>query len=305
MLAAGDLDPPLPGRGRTAERWAALAGYGRRDLCLGRLAEGHTDAAAILAEAGRRPEPGCLYGVWASRHGGGGARLVPERTGGWSLTGTVAFCSGAGLLDRALVVADRPGDGAPVLIDVGVDSEGVSVDQTSWPALGMDASASLDVTFVGVAVAPADLVGPPRFYTDRPGFALGGAGVAAVWLGGAAAAFEAARGVVAGPDPDPHRLARLGGLHTGLAAADALLARSAAAVDASPLGDHAVTVATCRSAAEALGRRMVDEVPLVTGPSPLTRERGLARRLADLQVYIRQHHGGADLAALGRLVVGP
>src|SRR6185312_14809052 len=41
MLAAGELDLPQPGAGQTARRWAALADWGRRDLALARLAEGH------------------------------------------------------------------------------------------------------------------------------------------------------------------------------------------------------------------------------------------------------------------------
>lgn len=65
----GDLELPLPGRGQTMDRWRSLARFGRRDLCLARLAEGHADAAAILAEAGHRPAGRTLYGVWASRSG--------------------------------------------------------------------------------------------------------------------------------------------------------------------------------------------------------------------------------------------
>ncbi len=41
---------PLPGAGRTAERWAGLRAVGEQDLPLARLAEGHADAVAILAE---------------------------------------------------------------------------------------------------------------------------------------------------------------------------------------------------------------------------------------------------------------
>ena len=72
LAAVGDLDLPLPGGGHTAARWAALARLGRRDLALARLAEGHTDAVAILAEAGRKPVPDALYGVWAARSSGTG-----------------------------------------------------------------------------------------------------------------------------------------------------------------------------------------------------------------------------------------
>ncbi len=302
LLVAGRLDLPLPGGGDTVGRWAALASFGRRDLCLARLAEGHTDAVAILAEAGRTPDPGCLYGVWASRYRGAVVRLEPAGATSWSLTGRMPFCSGAGLVDRALVVADRAGDGRPVLVAADVTGPRVVAEPGTWPAVGMDASASADVTFRGVPVSADDVVGPPGFYTGRCGFWLGGAGVAAVWLGGSAEAVDTAAAALAErmPDPDPHRLAHLATLHCRTASVDALMTTAAATVDADPGADHSLLAGTCRSAAEQAAREVLDLVPVITGPSPLTRDRGLARRLADLQVYIRQHHGGADLAALGR-----
>lgn len=126
-LAVGELDLPLPGSGRTADRWAALAAWGGRDLSLGRLAEGHVDALAILAEAVRDPVPGVLYGVWASRSGGATVRL--ERRGdAHVLSGVMRFCSGARVLDRALVVVDPPLGAPPgrLLFDVDVRGPGVA-----------------------------------------------------------------------------------------------------------------------------------------------------------------------------------
>jgi hypothetical protein len=92
MLAAGELGLPRPGAGRTAERWAALAAWGARDLSLARLAEGHVDAIAILTEAARAPVPDALYGVWASRSGGATVRVEP-RGDGAVLQGAMRFCS--------------------------------------------------------------------------------------------------------------------------------------------------------------------------------------------------------------------
>ena len=86
-VKSGRLNLPLPGSGRTRERWAALADLAGEDLSLARLAEGHADALAILAElgaalaAGRKPL-GCL-GRAASRPRTGGQpdrrRLAPGR----------------------------------------------------------------------------------------------------------------------------------------------------------------------------------------------------------------------------------
>ncbi len=91
-MRSGRLDLPLPGSGRTRERWAALADLAEEDLSLARLAEGHTDAVAILAELGARPSAtGRRWGVWAAQPPGFG--LIATRTGhGWRLDGTKQYC---------------------------------------------------------------------------------------------------------------------------------------------------------------------------------------------------------------------
>jgi hypothetical protein len=303
MLTVGELDLPVPAGGATAGRWAALAGWGRRDLSLARLAEGHVDAVAVLAEAGRAPVPGALYGVWASRSGGAAVRI--EQQGECRvLRGTVRFCSGARVLDRALLTVGTPGGGpaARLLLDVDVTGPGVHPVPGSWRTSAMQAADTLDVTFDDVPTSGDDEVGAPGWYVARPGFALGGAGVAAVWWGGAAGLVDrAVEHLRSGADP--HVLAHVGELHAALAAAEALLARTAAALDANPRADHALAVATLRAAAERAAREAVDRVPRIVGPAPLSRDAGLAQTLADLLLYVRQHHGERDHAALGEQVV--
>lgn len=283
---------PYPGAGDTTGRWRTLAAWGRHDLPSARIAEGHADAVAILGEAGARPEPGAAYGVWAARSGGTGAELRDGR-----LEGTVRFCSGAHLLDRALVVAAAPGGSR--VVDVDLSAPGVRARPGTWCAAGMAASDSVDVEFGGVPAAP---VGPPGFYTGRPGFWWGGGGVAAVWLGGAAGVLDDVL-AAAGDDPDPHTLAAVGTMHTSVAATDALLARLARAIDTDPSHDHRDDVWTARAAAERTARAVVDVAPEAAGVAALSRRAGFAARVADLQVFVRQHHGGRDLAALGRAVL--
>jgi len=72
---------PLPGTGSTAQRHRRLFDIGRADLSLARLAEAHWDAVAILAESGREPEPGCMYGVWASERPG--QQIILKSAGGF------------------------------------------------------------------------------------------------------------------------------------------------------------------------------------------------------------------------------
>ncbi len=66
-IEAGELAFPLPGSGRTAERFAALRTVAEAGLSTARLVEGHVDATAILAELGAPPPgPGERWGVWAA-----------------------------------------------------------------------------------------------------------------------------------------------------------------------------------------------------------------------------------------------
>ena len=78
-------------------RFEGLAGIAAVDLSVGRLAEGHTDAVAILAEAGRPADPSACYGVWAARAPDAEV-TASRRRDGWVLRGRKQFCSGAGTL---------------------------------------------------------------------------------------------------------------------------------------------------------------------------------------------------------------
>lgn len=295
LLIAGELDLPQPGGGATARRWRHLAGWGQHDLALARLAEGHTDAVAILAEGGRRPLPGALYGVWASRSGRVGAQL--RRDGGrLRLDGTVRFCSGAHIVDRALITASLDDD--RVLIDVAVAPPAACPVPDTWQTAAMADADTFDISFSGLPVDQGDVIGAPGWYTDRPGFVLGGGGVAAVWCGGGSGLLT--RTATHLVDPDEHQLAHFGELHALIGAAQAMLFATADAVDAQPAADHRSRIADLRGCVEHVVGDIVERVPKILGPAPLSRDGDLARTLADLALYIRQHHGARDHAAAGR-----
>jgi len=234
--------------------------------------------------------------VWAARPGGSGAAVVDG-----TLRGTVRFCSGAHIVDRALVVADT--SAGRVLVDVAIEPPVARPDPDSWNTPAMAAADTLDVWFDRLPIDADGVVGEPDWYLTRPGFAIGGGGVAAVWWGGAAGLLD--RAVAHLPDtPDAHQLAHLGELDALLAAADALLGRVASRIDTRPSGDHALEVARARCAVERVVRETLDRVPRMLGAGPLSGDADLARTLADLGIYVRQHHGERDHAALGTAVLG-
>ena len=294
------LDLPLPGHGQTRLRWAALAGLAEEDLSLARLSEGHADAIAILDELnGPAARPGSRWGVWAARPPGPSLSAV-RHGGGWRLDGTKQYCSGARVCTHALVTADTA-DGVR-LFAARTDGEGVRPVPGTWPAVGMAGSDTLNVRFDGV---PAEPVGPPGGYTDRPGFSHGGCGVAACWYGGARAVARPLLAAAGERDIGPHGFAHLGAVDIGLRVAAAALDAAADGIDDDPL-DHkdagARRALRVRTLVEAVASDVLERVGRALGAGPLCHDAGQARATADLAVYLRQHHAEKDLEALGRLV---
>ena len=70
---------------------------------MGRLVEAHADAIAIMAEIGA---PRCRWESAGHMAAGPADSVTGERhTEGWRLDGTKGWCSGASLVDHALVDA--------------------------------------------------------------------------------------------------------------------------------------------------------------------------------------------------------
>ncbi len=310
---------PLPGAGRTHALWEALATLGAADLTVARVVEPHLDALAVLAQAradGLLPD-GALdtvgvdddstWGVYAAE--GPGARLEahpgaadPSGHETTRLTGRKPWCSLAGRVSHALVTAwCGPDERRLYAVDLRHAGVDVATD-VAWAARGLTAVTSGPVDLTNVPAVP---VGPPGWYLHRPGFAWGGIGVAAIWFGGAVGVARRLAAQAARREPDQLALAHLGAVDGSLHAARAALAEAAAVVDAadSPDVDPAVLALRTRQVVARAAETVLEHVAHALGPAPLTLEDEHARRVADLQVYVRQEHAERDQAALGRLLL--
>ncbi|MEU3501942.1 acyl-CoA dehydrogenase family protein [Streptomyces hundungensis] len=303
-IASGELDIPLPGSGRTLDRFLALAHTAERDLSLVRLVEGHVDAVAILAELdGPSAMPGERWGVWAAEPPGEGltASLGDD---GWVINGRKRYCSGAHSCTNALVTA-RADDGRrlfAVATGLGSGAAWCRPVEGSWQALGMAASDSADMLFTDVPAIP---VGGVESYVERPGFQHGGIGVAACWYGGARAVARTLAAAAARRGTDPLTDAHLGAVDMRLHAANAVLAQAAAEIDKDPAdveGAGRTRSLRVRGFIEAVCADVLTHVGRATGAEPLCHDPAHTRHATDLAVYIRQHHGERNLAELGRLV---
>lgn len=272
----------------------ALVEVGRVDLCLARLVEGHADAVRILEQAGTAPRPG-VYGVWASRSAGTGVAAVDDGAG-WRLKGELRFASGVDVIDRALV----PGwldEETHLLFDVPAD--GVEPDRETWLTGAMDASRSFTVR-ADLRCDPTDVVGPTNFYLHRPGFVVGGLAVAAVWAGGALSVLEQVSSGLRRFEASSHQLRRLGLMEQACWQARTALdatTRRLPCLDGEPLV-HETTAA--RTAVVTCCEQVIDEAARIVGPGGLAGDARLARTLADLAIFVRQHHVDLALEGFGR-----
>jgi alkylation response protein AidB-like acyl-CoA dehydrogenase len=296
LRAAGELTLPLPGHGATALRHQMLLRCGSKDLSLARIAEGHTDALAILAEGECAARPEALYGVWASD--GHASRISAKRldNGSWRLEGRKQFCSGATFLKAALVTA-HVGEGV-FLFDVLLDDPGVRPQPSLWKSAALADTATVTVEFSGVEIAAAKRVGDLNWYLQRPGFWHGAIGPAACWAGGAFCLIEAATAL---SRKDAHSRAQVGALQAIGWGLNAILEQSGREIDFDPrdcAGQARVRALKVRHLIERACTEVLDRFGRATGPQLLAHDEKVARQYAALALYIRQCHAERDLETI-------
>ncbi len=300
LALAAEVGVALPpaGVGSTPHLWSALATLAATDLTVARVLEPHLDALAILAQAGIPAAPG-TWGVFAAE--GPGRPLRVDATGtSYTMTGRKHWCSLAGSLDHALVSAWIGEERRLFAVDL--HDHRVAAVSGTWVARGLTDVDSGPVDFDGVPAAP---VGEAGWYLDRPGFAWGGLGVAAIWYGGAVGVARRLLDSAARRAPDQLALMHLGAVDGALHAAWCALSDAATAIDAGVLlgADGARAALRVRQVVATAAEEILRRAAHCLGPGPLATEEEHARRVADLELYLRQWHAERDLVSLGDLLL--
>jgi alkylation response protein AidB-like acyl-CoA dehydrogenase len=287
---------PLPASGRTPERHAKLRAAGLEDLSLARLAEAHWDAVAILAEAGRNPKNDAVYGVWASEAPGCTLHLE-MRGGAYELSGKKIFCSGTGLIDRALVTVGSP---QPLLVDIDLMSEenSISCDQSAWATQAFCETHTGSVSFNSCLIDTSSVIGTPNWYLERTGFWHGACGPAACWAGGAEGLLQYAS---SNNRKDTHTLAHLGAMHSSIWAMRCCLASAGQEIDENPddYEEARIRALTLRHLVEQHCTDVLRRFARAFGPFPLSMDDKSSQRYQELDLYLRQCHAERDLEQLG------
>ncbi len=311
-----------------ALRWNALAGEARpaaaselglvrrvahADGSVGRLFDGHLNAveriavqapAELCARELRAVIGGQLWaGVWGGDPvpGEGPPATVLMATDGEVLRGVKTFCSGAGGLHRALVLArPAPDDGPPVSVWVDLtDERRVEIDATWYRSRGLVASVSHRVVFHDAPVLAR--LGAPGAISQQPWFARDALRTAASWAGMADAAVDAALTGIAERQSrgDLEGLAA-GRILTAQRTIDVWLQAGAAAMDRPDADVELAAMALHGRAAIADAcRTLLDEAARACGSRPFVRGAALDRARRDLEVFLLQHRLDPMLARAG------
>lgn len=296
---------PQPGDGETPRLWELLASTAAIDVGIARVLEPHLDALSILEQVHPRVDLSAIgadsdstWGVYAAE--GPNVRLTASRNGvDWVLDGVKPWCSLASSVTHALVTAHTV-EGSRRLFAVNLRETGVQAESGPWVSRGLRQVVSAPVRFDGVPAVP---VGADGWYLERAGFEWGGMGVAACWWGGASGVSRALYDWAQQKEVGEIALAHVGAVDTALNAARTVLSDAASEIDRRTelaSDDDAISALRVRNFVAETVESTLTHVAHALGPAPLTVDEPHARRAADLQIYVRQHHAERDLASLGR-----
>jgi alkylation response protein AidB-like acyl-CoA dehydrogenase len=305
---AGERRPPAADELDLVRRVAAADGS------VGRIFDGHLNGVERIAVQGRPPLRDAelkavaagrlLIGVWGGEPvPGEGPPAAVVRAGEREvLRGVKTFCSGAGGVDRALVLA-RSGEGGPPVsawIDVS-DRRRVEIDERWYRSRGLVASVSHRVVFHDAPVLGR--LGEPGAIAAQPWFGRDALRTAASWAGMADTAVRGALDSL-GERPESSQLEALaaGRILTHRATIDAWLAQAARAMDdrTGAIGEVALQA---RVAIADACRGLLDEAARACGSRPFARAEALDRARRDLELFLLQHRLDPMLARAGAVAI--
>jgi alkylation response protein AidB-like acyl-CoA dehydrogenase len=308
---AGTVRPPA------ADELALVRRVAEADGSVGRIFDGHINAVERLAVQGpgavrdrelTRVRAGeSLLGVWGGEPVPGEGPPAHLRRGrhGEVLRGVKTFCSGAGGIQGALVLArdadaDRGTGPCLVLVDVS-DRERVEIDTGWYRARGLVASASHRVVFHDAPVLAR--LGAPGAITVQPWFARDALRTAASWAGMADTAVAAAlTGLRERPRSGDLEALAVGRILTAQRTIDVWLATAATAMD-DAAADLAQIALHGRAAIAESCRTLLDEAARACGSHPFATAGALDRARRDLQLFLMQHRLEPMLARAGAAVL--
>ena len=305
-------------KGTTRAMLEVLKTFGRGNLVVGRVYEGHLNAVLLLklfasktqiqkyaAEIFREKR---LFGVW-NTEAGGGVRIEPRGDERYILHGAKTFATGVDFVTRPFVNGALQPDGGWQMCVVPIEKVETAVDKSWWQPLGMRATRSFRVDFTGVELAKTDLIGAAGDYYKQPFFNGGAIRFAAVQLGAAEAIFDETRAYLRelNRTNDPFQQMRLGEMAILIESGNLWLDGAARAFDAYEENSSAEQRETFLAYANMM-RTAIGEICEKTmnlcaksiGARGLNQPYHFERIIRDLTIYLRQPAPDASLINVGK-----
>jgi alkylation response protein AidB-like acyl-CoA dehydrogenase len=282
----------------------------RADGSVGRIVDGHLNGVERLAVQAppdlRERELAAVragrlrVGVWGGdpRPGEGTPAAIEPTGSGEVLTGAKTFCSGAGGLDRALVLARDPDAPAPAAVWVDLtDPATVTVDDRWYRGAGMRASVSHRVIFDRAPVLAR--FGGPGALAQQPWFGRDALRTAASWAGMADCAVSGALEALTGrPACGPLEELAAGRMLTAQETITAWLQRAARAMDGAS-EDLATVALHARVSIAQSAHIILAEAERACGSHPFATGGRLDRARRDLELFLLQHRLDPAVATAG------
>ncbi|MEA2225939.1 MAG: hypothetical protein QOE67_1221, partial [Solirubrobacteraceae bacterium] len=235
-------------------------------------------------------------------------RLERSRDGELVLGGVKTFCSGAGGVQRALVIArDEHQARRIAYVDC---TRGLAIDRSWYRASGLRASESHRVEFQHAPVLA--LLGGADEIMREPWFSRDAVRTAATWAGIADAIVQATVEILTGRAPDELRLQAIGGMRVARSSIDRWLAHTVASLDravklsagpqepaADAIAGWRALSAECRLAIADAARSIAGQAAQVCGSRALVGGGTLDRARRDLDLFLLQHRLDHELVGLG------
>lgn len=274
-----------------------------------RILDGHLNGTERIALAA--PEPlraaelervasgGLLIGVWGAdpAPGEGAPARLERRDGQRVLDGVKTFCSGAGGVDRALVIASGE-DGARCLAYLDATDQRVEVDRGWYRASGLRASESHRVVFRDAPVLA--VLGGPGELAREPWFSRDAVRTSATWAGLADAILAETLGALDPQRVDASGAHMLGRMRVASATIDRWLDHACSVLDDQPPPvDPGAVALECRFALSESVRTISELAARLCGSRALVGASALDRARRDLDLFLLQHRLDPKLAELG------
>lgn len=304
----------------TVELLKLLKTFGSGNLVVGRVYEGHFNAAQLIGEYGTEAQiekfasdavkDNHIFGVW-NTEAGDGVKIFPHGDGKFRLAGAKTFATGVDYVNRPIVTGRTPNGGWQMFV-VPLDKVETKVDASWWNPIGMQSSRSFRVDFKGVELSENEIIGAPDDYYRQPFFSGGAIRFAAVQLGAAETLFDLTRKFLRelNRTDDAFQQMRLGEMAIALESGNLLLEKSARMFDdylrdKNPSKINAVLAhaGMMRTAIERICQDTMIAATRSVGSRGLLKPYHFERILRDLTMYLRQAAPDATLTGIGKYVL--